>query len=440
MGVLLLGIAIAVELFFMIWSLVTKNRHDLEKVIARTGSVVLLILLLLIGVLQGTAKYGVFIVILCIQALIGFLVWRKKKEKPYKASKQIMKLIGNGLLYSMALFMAILFPQYKEPAVTGTHQVETADYTWVDESREETFTNTGEKRALTVRIWYPKEDGIYPLVVFSHGSFGVLESNTSTCMDLASNGYVAVSIAHPYHAAYVEDTSGKITIGSTEFLNQVYNDNGGDTPEAEERVYKVSREWMALRTADENFVLDTILEKAKNKEEGPFELIDTEKIGLFGHSMGGASSEAVGRQRSDIGAVIVLEGTMFGEYKDFVDGHYVYNDEPYPIPLLDMNSKEVYDQASRLPEEAGVPYLNFYIGEHAKDFHEVVIDDISHMNFTDFAMFSPILSKAMCQGTASSGVSKADPRERIETINSIILNFFDYNLKGEGELNLKEEY
>ena len=441
MGVLLLGIAIAVELFFMIWSLVTKDRHDLEKVIARTGSFVLLILLLLIGVLQGTSRYGFFIAILFIQALIGFLVWRKKKERPYKASRQILKLIGNGFLYSIALFVAILFPQYKEPAVTGTHQVETADYTWVDESREETFTNTGEKRALTVRIWYPKEEGNYPLVVFSHGSFGVLESNTSTCMDLASNGYVAVSIAHPYHAAYVQDTSGKITIGSTEFLNQVYDENGGDTPEAEEKIFHVSREWMALRTADENFVLDTILEKAKNQEEGPFQRIDTAKIGLFGHSLGGASSEAVGRQRNDIGAVIVLEGTMMGEYKDFVDGKYVYNDEPYPIPLLDMNSKEVYDQALQIPElSAGRTYLNFYVGERSKDFHEVVIDDISHMNFTDFAMVSPILSKLMCQGTASSGVSKADPRERIETINSIILDFFDYYLKGEGELNLKEEY
>ena len=53
MGVLLLSVAIAVELFFMIWSFVKKDRHDPEKMIVRAGSVVLLILLLLCGVLQG---------------------------------------------------------------------------------------------------------------------------------------------------------------------------------------------------------------------------------------------------------------------------------------------------------------------------------------------------------------------------------------------------
>lgn len=439
MGTLLLGIAIAVELFFVIWSVVTKDRHDLEKVVVRVGSVVLMILLLLIGVLDGLFRYGMFLVILAIQAGIGYLVWRKKKEKPFKAWKQIMKLFGNGMLYASALFIAILLPQYKEPAVTGEHEVETAVYTWVDESRVETFTNSGEKRAVTIKVWYPKEEGTYPLAVFSHGAFGVLDSNTSTCTELASNGYVAVSIAHPYHAAYVEDANGNVAIGSMDFLNQVYADNGGDTPEEERRVYEFSREWMALRTADENFVLDTMLEKAK-EGEAPFSLIDTERIGLFGHSMGGATSAALGRQRSDIDAVIVMEGTMFGEYTDFVDGAYVYNDEPYPVPLLDINSREVYDQAILLPEQAGVTYLNFYIGEHAKDFHEVVINGVSHMNFTDLPLVSPILAKVLCTGTFSSGESTVSAKTCIETVNAIILEYFDYYLKDEGSLDLQSEY
>ena len=37
---------------------------------------------------------------------------------------------------------------------------------------------------------------------------------------------------------------------------------------------------------------------------------DTGKIGLMGHSLGGASSVALGRERKDIGAVIDLDGTM----------------------------------------------------------------------------------------------------------------------------------
>ncbi len=440
MGILLLGIAIAVELFFMIWSFIAKDRHDLEKVIVRAGSAVLIILLLLTGVLDGVFRYGMFLFIIILQAGIGYLVWHGKKEKPYRIWKQILKCLGNSLLYAMALFVAILLPQYQEPAVTGTHEVATAEYTWVDESRIETFTDTGENRAVTIKIWYPKEDGTYPLVIFSHGAFGVLESNTSTCTELASNGYVAVSIAHPYHAAYVKDTSGKVTIGDMNFVNQVYGDNGEDTPGGEKRVYENSREWMKLRTDDENFVLDTILTMAQDGEESPFSLIDTDKIGLFGHSMGGASSVALGRERSDIDAVIDMEGTMFGEYVDFVDGAYVYNDEPYPIPLLDINSREIYDQAVTLPETSGVEYVNFYTGEHAKEFHEVVINGISHMNYTDLALVSPILAKLLCQGTSSSGTATVDARTAIETINSIVLNYFNYYLKDADELNLQKEY
>ena len=439
MGVLLLSVAIAVELFFMIWSFVKKDRHDPEKMIVRAGSVVLLILLLLCGVLQGMFRYGLFLFILILQAGIGYLIWRKKKDLPYQTGKQIAKCIGNCLLYTFALFLAILLPQYKEPAVTGSHEVAVADYTWVDESREETYVNTGEKRAVTIKVWYPKEEGTYPLVVFSHGSFGTVDSNTSTCTELASNGYVAVSIAHPYQAAYVMDTNGKVTIVDQKFMSQVYGDNGDDTPEGESNVFNNSREWMKIRTGDENFVLDTILAKAESGEE-PFAMVDPEKIGLFGHSLGGATAVELGRTRNDIDAVIDMEGSMFGEYLDFKDGAYVYRDEVYPIPLLDMNSREVYDQAAALPETNGVTYINFHTGENAKDFHEVIINGISHLNFTDLAMVSPALASLMCQGTASSGHATVNARVATETINAIILEYFNYYLKDSGELNLQSEY
>ena len=115
----------------------------------------------------------------------------------------------------------ILFPSYQPPLVTGDHEVEIQEFTWVDESRVETFTDTGEKRALTVKFWYPKEEGSYPLVVFSHGAFGVIDSNYSTCAELASNGYVVASIAHPYHAMYVKDVNGKVTIVDRDFMKNI---------------------------------------------------------------------------------------------------------------------------------------------------------------------------------------------------------------------------
>ena len=42
--------------------------------------------------------------------------------------------------------------------------------------------------------------------------------------------------------------------------------------------------------------------------------------------------------------------------------------------------------------------------------------------------------------TACGGLGNVDARECIETMNSIILQFFDYYLKGQGELSIAPKY
>ncbi len=355
---------------------------------------------------------------------------RKEKKK-----HRWIKAAGITVLAVVLLAAAgrlILFPPYKEPAVTGSCKVAIEEFTWVDKSRVETYTDTGENRALTVKIWYLREEGSYPLVLFSHGAFGVIDSNYSTCMELASNGYVAVSIGHPYHAMFVKDVEGKVTFADPEFIKSIYAVGGTDTPEAKEGNYLKSREWMAVRTGDENFVLDTILAKAKEGRESPFDRIDTDRIGLFGHSMGGASSVQLGREREDIDAVIDLEGTMLGEYVGFKNGAEVYNEEPYPVPLLDINSQAAYEQA-RAQEKGGLPYVNFYVGEHAADFKEVVFHDAGHLNFTDLPLISPVLAGLLGTGDVDAGTC-------IGNVNHVVLAWFDHYLKGVPELDIEAEY
>lgn len=357
-----------------------------------------------------------------------------KSEKDSDRKKIIVRCVKiAAIIFSIVVLMRIiLFPPYKQPVITGSHEVTTEIFTWEDQSRVETFTDTGENRALTVKFWYPKEEGRYPLVVFSHGAFGVIDSNYSTCMELASNGYVVASVAHPYHAMLVEDVNGKVTIVDMDFFKSVYEGAGTRDPEEEEKNYLKYKEWMALRTADENFVLDTILSKAEKGEAGPFCLIDTEKIGLFGHSMGGASSVALGRERDDIDAVIDLEGTMLGEFVGFENGVEQFNEEPYPVPVLDVNSDRVHEEADAIALE-GFEYVNFYVGKRAVDYREVVFQGAGHLNFTDLPLVSPVLAKLL-------GVGKVDARTCIENVNEVVLAWFDYYLKDKGELNIRAEY
>ena len=55
------------------------------------------------------------------------------------------------------------------------------------------------------------------------------------------------------------------------------------------------------------------------------------------------------------------------------------------------------------------------------------------MNFTDLPLFSPALSSLLGTGTV-------DETQCILTMNEMILQYFNYYLKGEGELNISERY
>lgn len=415
---LLAGMVLS-ELILAGWMVVTGSRHDKEKSIVRMAWLAFFVLLLLTGILKGAGRYGILLAVLAVQSVRGIFVLRGKKEKVCHRGAQAGKAAGIILVYALTSFPAVLFPQYSEPRVTGPYEVAEKLYTWEDESRIETYTDTGENRNLTVKFWYPSDtaggEEAFPLIIFSHGAFGVIDSNYSTCRELASNGYVVASIGHSYHAMFVEDTEGKVTMADMDFVRQVYS--GGLS---EEEIYENGKVWMKVRVADENFVLDTILAKAAAGQEGPFAVIDSGRIGLFGHSMGGASSAVLGRQREDIGAVILLESTMLGEYTGFQDGHYIFEETPYPKPLLDVYSRDVYEQAGDL---AGQEYVNFYVGSHSQEYSYEIFENAGHLNFTDLPLVSPILARLL-------GVGTVEPGKCIEDVNEMVLAFFDRYLKG----------
>lgn len=419
-----------IEVAFLIWSFLTKDFLKKKKGMVRIGLCTILGFLLITNVLQGLSRYGFILFILLIQSCLNLIMYRKDNKNNYRKIRQVGAFFGNCLLYFLALIPAFLFPQYKPLPVTGSYAVETAEYTYVDSNRIETYADTGENRAVTVKFWYPEQDGEYPLVVFSHGAFGIIDSNFSTFMELASHGYVVASIGHPYHAMFVKDVDKKMTYVSKEFLDEINTMNQNDSSEDDEVSYNNSRKWMEIRTADMNFILDTILDNAESTIESPFSMIDREKIGLFGHSMGGATSVQLGRMREDIDAVIDLEGTMLGEYTGFENGQVVFNQDPYKIPLLDVNSRLVFELAKEVSEKG---YVNFYVGENALCFREVVIDGAGHLNFTDLPIVSPILARML-------GVGNVDSHTCMENVNHIVLTFFNYYLKGEGELNIEKEY
>lgn len=261
-------------------------------------------------------------------------------------------------------------------------------------------------------------------------------SNASTYMELASNGYVVCSIDHPYHAAGTMDEEGNLTIGSSEFMQEVIDANGGVYSDEEELA--MYDRWMAVRTHDMNFIIDTIMNNANSRKEGVYKLIDTDRIGLMGHSLGGAASTQLGRDRNDIDAVVNIDGTMLGEYQGFKNGEPIINNEPYTVPLLSFYSQLVVDQLEANPDYI---YPNRYLSSISSDAFEVCITGSGHMSYTDLPLFSPMLAN-MLSGISgpSAQAATVDKYYCIETMNDLILKFFDCYIKGEGNFTVEEVY
>lgn len=361
--------------------------------------------------------------------------------------RAVLSACGSVLILAVSLVPAFVFTGYAGMKTTGMYEVGQARAILVDDAREECFETDGSKREVPVYFYYPKGENAgknsFPLVVFSHGAFGYYESNTSTYMELASHGYVVVSLEHPYHSFFTKDTEGKTITVNPAFLQEVMYVNEDTTPEQE--IYELSAKWLSIRTADMEFALDSIKyskeqgatdaswitesEEVKQELSRVLSVTDTEKIGLMGHSLGGATSVTVGRRRDDIGAVIDLDGTMLGEQLGFENGEYIHYEEAYPVPLLSVESQSHHEQA----EIYAALYVNNEVLENAVNGHRTYFTDSAHMNFTDLPLFSPALAGLL-------GTGEVDATECVVKMNEIVLQFFDYYLKGQGELNLSEMY
>jgi len=433
MGTIILIIAIVTEITFVIYSLVTRGRH--EKIRSAIWLVALLAFALftLVSVIQWGFRWYLLAGLLFIGTVVSAvrLLRNKPAAKAFSAVRAVLGSIGILLLVLIALIPAFIFPQTKLPPPTGKYEVSTVKYTYTDENRVESFTNTGEKRKVNLEFWYPKAaGGTYPLVVFSHGTGGIKSSNTSAFTNLASNGYVVCSIDHPYHSLFTTGADGKLVRIDAgywqEYMDAVNNKYNDD------QVYQLINKWLDLRTADMNFVLNSILSQLKDSQSGEvYRLIDSTKIGLMGHSIGGAESVQVARTRSDISAVIDLDGEVYGDYQGIVNGKPVLNNAPFNLPFLAVYCDDmVQSMASN-----NVPAIKQILAGSPMAF-EIYLNGTNHFSVTDLALVSPFIVSMMTSAVPGAAGGGADPYQTIEKTNDIILHFFNVYLKGEGKFSV----
>jgi predicted dienelactone hydrolase len=236
------------------------------------------------------------------------------------------------------------------PRPTGPERIGTVSLHLVDRSRPDPWVPSESAREIMVQLWYPAsgvrrhprapwvspgvaerinppgspvilpvthayadapvEPGSYPVVLYSPG-FG-LERTASTALveELASRGYIVVTIDHTHDAQLVEFPGGRIATHAIPPPTGP-DDNG-------EQVINTARE---TRVADTRFTLDRLAainrghhpdEERRRLPRGLKGALDLARVGMFGHSLGGATAAETMYEDPRVGAGINMDGTLSG--------------------------------------------------------------------------------------------------------------------------------
>ncbi|KAI5814401.1 hypothetical protein BZA77DRAFT_318793 [Pyronema omphalodes] len=152
----------------------------------------------------------------------------------------------------------------------------------------------------------PKFRGMYP-IIFSTGMGVPRHIYTTMYEDLASYGYCVFSIDHPYDAAAVEFSDGTVAYSRVPM-------NLTD---------EVTEKFFQIRIKDIRFVADQLENFRRSR------LMRLDKIGAFGHSLGGAAVAGAMIGRTRIKAGMNMDGGIWGEVgKSDVSGNFLLMGTP----------------------------------------------------------------------------------------------------------------
>jgi len=261
---------------------------------------------------------------------------------------------------------------------------------------------------------------IYPVIIFSHGFACLSNFNTTQLEELASHGYVVVGINHTRDCSVSVFPDGRVVP-----LNEKWK---------EHYVGYLSKaiDWWVQ---DVRFVLNKLAEINKNDPEKKFTgKLDLSRIGIFGHSMGGATATQICRSDDRVKAGINMDGPLFGKKptKSFAKPFmFMLAEEPLkklekPLTEKELEYLWLKREDERLLREiyaAGIPILCSNIG---KDVYYLVIRGAEHYTFSDFPLIRK-LSWFFRYFNLKTGT--LDPYRAIEITNNYVLQFFDKYLK-----------
>jgi pimeloyl-ACP methyl ester carboxylesterase len=232
----------------------------------------------------------------------------------------------------------------------------------------------------------------FPLILFSHG-FGITRSNyTFILEELASHGFILAAIDHP--------ASGLTILPDGRILSLVPDPLGPDGK-------------VQAMTQDALFILNALLDVTG--VAGRFTRhIDSERIGMFGHSLGGAAALDMGRIDGRFRACANMDGYPFGRLaaEGLHQASLVLLQQPgEPIHISDQMRFERDSLWSAISQRQN------------SETYTLTIKGTSHFNFSDLPFIVPDSLMTRNGGTIV-------PQRGHEIITRVLCGFFAHYLQG----------
>jgi dienelactone hydrolase len=382
---------------------------------------------------------------------------------PIKAIAAVVMMGVVGITVILGLLLLDHNRDTTLPTPTGTFAVGRAMYAWSDSAHEDSLApQPGTKRTLLAWIWYPAaarapsqtfddylpatwrtamaggvlptlftrdlsrvhahsihdaevspQQNLYPVVLMRTGGAALTTDYTSLAEDLASHGYVVVGFDAPYRSRIVVLPDGRaITRAPQNNLDLV----GGS--QAEQLANRLVQAW----TADTGFALDQLERLNTADPSGRFlGRLDMERVGVFGHSLGGATALLFCHDDSRCKAGIDVDGAPLG--KVITDGIV----QPFMFLMSDHSGESADAATPEAIRQAAANIRSVYDRQPGDRRLKLVIKGANHYMFSDAAMLrSPLLMGIL----RLLRIVPLDGRRQVAVTADFISTFFDVYLKG----------
>ncbi|RDA94094.1 hypothetical protein CP533_5269 [Ophiocordyceps camponoti-saundersi (nom. inval.)] len=249
----------------------------------------------------------------------------------------------------------------------------------------------------------------YPVVLFSPGLGASRLLYAAGARDLASQGYVVITIDHPYDATIVEFPDGHVVRGVN------------ITTPAE--IWKA----VEVRVKDVTFLINTLHSPSMLKKltSGFTDIVDVDKIAMYGHSLGGATAAEAMLADDRLLAGMNWDGQMQGNVANRgLDRPFVQVGVPGHRAMNGSNWDEFYNRL-RGPKM------------------ELEVANTTHLSFTDMPLLLTTMKVPSNERPALEQIlGSVNGRRLRRTLTGILTASLDFVFKrdAEGAQAIADEY